>query len=708
LKRFELLKSLFVSQYVFTGMKELSRLDLRKNHLRALKQTTFKELSNLRYLLLAENRICCLQAGVFLDLEKLMYLVLSGNPLGEDETSTTLLSFNSSLLSYMDLSECHLKRIPRRLPNSLRYLQLRRNNLTFIERDAFVDCPNVSILVLDENAISVVEDGAFEGLGNLQQLWLNYNRLERIPSALPSGLRRLLVESNMLRAVTADAFPTGSKLDTISLAGNQISTLHPDALNELTNLQSIDLSNNKLRQISGQTFANNSQLKTLQLSRNPLEDFQPGCFGQLTSLKKLSLAYIPNSSLPALDKDLFQDLSSLTQLDLDSSPSVVHAVVDSDDLLSSLANLRDLSLRNSHLMTIRSDFLDFFPNLAVLHASGNRWHCDVELTWLRDWLMTAIRSVTFRPEDSVCFTPLRLRDHTIVSLADSEFDPSSDSDSSEFAGKNIDNQRRVTGTPQQSATYSSRKADAVLSPSTFKPSSPKPSPSKDEVKNIQTEPTFAKHFHRTKQPDLFKDLWNIERHVDPLDISSWVRDNAYTSLPMAFPSTSPGATLGNKSRKNAFLTRLSFSSNTSSGQSTPSVPQQQLNAASERRHRVVITSVVVTVIVTTIIVVIIVILIVRLTNPRSREDGGTVTRVQKINSVPPSTSKLIVTAEVSKLDRNYFLAKSLRGDNAEELGCTPPPDENALDVVVPKSMTLIPGRDINHEGPLRVYKWTDF
>jgi hypothetical protein len=25
-----------------------------------------------------------------------------------------------------------------------------------------------------------------------------------------------------------------------------------------------------------------------------------------------------------------------------------------------------------------------------------------------------------------------------------------------------------------------------------------------------------------------------------------------------------------------------------------------------------------------------------------------------------------------------------------------------------KDMTLIPGRDINHEGPLRCYKWEDF
>ena len=64
--------------------------------------------------------------------------------------------FHSLFLSYVDLSECHLASVPRGLPASIRYLQLRRNNMTAVRRASFADCPFVSILVLDENDIAEV------------------------------------------------------------------------------------------------------------------------------------------------------------------------------------------------------------------------------------------------------------------------------------------------------------------------------------------------------------------------------------------------------------------------------------------------------------------------------------------------------------------------------------------------------------------------
>jgi len=78
-----------------------------------------------------------------------MYLVLRHNPIG----SVHRFQFHSLFLSYVDLSECHLATVPRGLPASIRYLQLRRNNMTAVHRTSFRDCPFVSILVLDENFI---------------------------------------------------------------------------------------------------------------------------------------------------------------------------------------------------------------------------------------------------------------------------------------------------------------------------------------------------------------------------------------------------------------------------------------------------------------------------------------------------------------------------------------------------------------------------
>lgn len=113
--------------------------------------------------------------------------------------------FRSPYLSYVDLSECQLTVLPRNLPATVRYLQLRRNNITDLpRRSPILRRPgSLAVLILDENVIEQVEDGAFERLVNLDQLWLNGNRLTAIPRRLPVRLRRLLMDFNFVGNLTA-------------------------------------------------------------------------------------------------------------------------------------------------------------------------------------------------------------------------------------------------------------------------------------------------------------------------------------------------------------------------------------------------------------------------------------------------------------------------------------------------------------------------
>jgi len=68
--------------------------------------------------------------------------------------------FQSTLLTYIDVSESGLTQVPRGLPSSTRYAQLRRNNISSLARTAFVECPFASIIVLDDNRIGVVDNQA--------------------------------------------------------------------------------------------------------------------------------------------------------------------------------------------------------------------------------------------------------------------------------------------------------------------------------------------------------------------------------------------------------------------------------------------------------------------------------------------------------------------------------------------------------------------
>jgi len=155
------------------------RLDLRNNYLTTLTEFTFRDLSSLRYLFLTNNRIYRIERRALRHLPQLLYLVLRGNPLDDVDR----LHFHSpSTLSYVDMSECGLTRVPRGLPAALRYVQLRRNNLTTLDAGTFSECLDVNILVLDENNIQTVHDNTFADMSNLQQV-----RRVQTPSAINSA-----------------------------------------------------------------------------------------------------------------------------------------------------------------------------------------------------------------------------------------------------------------------------------------------------------------------------------------------------------------------------------------------------------------------------------------------------------------------------------------------------------------------------------------
>ena len=70
------------------------------------------------------------------------------------------MQFYSTLLTYIDVSEAGLSQVPRGLPSSTRYAQLRRNNISSLSRSAFVECPFASIVVLDDNRITDADQQA--------------------------------------------------------------------------------------------------------------------------------------------------------------------------------------------------------------------------------------------------------------------------------------------------------------------------------------------------------------------------------------------------------------------------------------------------------------------------------------------------------------------------------------------------------------------
>ena len=408
----------------FSGLRRLSRLDLRQNRLTAVTSNTLSGLSSLRYLRLDDNHISLIDSRAFVTLDRLMYLVLRGNHLGTEFR----FHFSTDLLSYVDLSYCGLERFPVGLPGSVRYLQLRRNRLRTLTRRDLVDvAAELNILVLDENHLQLIDDDAFETMTKLQQLWLNGNRLRAIPRSLPVTLQRLFVDSNQLESLTAEDFPvplSGTwKLNTLSAMFNNISFVAGDALASLSQLSSLDLAANRIRKLHADTFAGNGRLRMLTLSKNPLEAFGARCMQGLGELQTLAFAYIPTAEMSLVDDAFGDRLPSLRKLDMSNSPGLVAALMKSNMALTALGAVQDLVLLGSELETVTEDFLNVFPNVAVLHLSSNRWRCDSLMLWFRNWLLSAPIHLEPARDQQICASPQQVRGRAIVSLADDDFQP---------------------------------------------------------------------------------------------------------------------------------------------------------------------------------------------------------------------------------------------------------------------------------------------
>lgn len=133
------------------------------------------------------------------------------------------------------------------LVKNLRTLNLDRNVIGSIRTATFSNFTSLVLLSLRQCQIDVLEDRAFDGLNSLQELDLGYNGIVSISSLI--NLPKLVVlnlKHNFLRAVSADMISPLSLIQQLDLSDNDITTVHPNALRNVTTLKNLSLLNNPL------------------------------------------------------------------------------------------------------------------------------------------------------------------------------------------------------------------------------------------------------------------------------------------------------------------------------------------------------------------------------------------------------------------------------------------------------------------------------
>jgi len=581
-----------------------------------------------------------------------------------------------------------------------------------------------------------IEDGAFQHMPYLQQLWLNHNRLTHLPVGLPPSVRRLLVESNSIRAVTQDAFPaTGCQLVALSLAGNHISTLRRGDLRRLPLLRALDLSVNNIRRLHADALSDNARMRSLQLSRNPLSHLLTGCFSGLAALRRLSLSFVPSDKVD-VEPEVFDDLPALMALDLDSSPGIARSVMESDSLLSSLSGVKELGLLNTQMtglpniyrgrravplqMTgLPSDLPRYFPSLVVVRLSSSRWHCDAPAAaWLRAWMASTGIEVVGAGE-ILCLTPPDVRGRSLLTIADWELD-------GELPTAPIVYRVLTTVRP------------GLRHPTTEHGRSPldwprrQPRPDFDEyVDRLDVEFRSAV-YDDDDAPDVLYDVVDNRSRVDVHDVSELSPDGARSS--------STSASIGSTELEvPVHLKRLRLASTTARTATATSTTTARHDVATETttqrptssdgRPNYVVLLTTLTILATLVIIVVVVVAIAMMTRSKAtrRTDRQTSIELQRLPSSNGSVKQNGRAVDGRGGPRKAASENGLIGwkdgeagrrrlplvafiDNqtssgVDDVATTGAPDASCCSV---EALSLIPGRDINHEGPQRVYKWADF
>ncbi|KAM3624050.1 uncharacterized protein V6R79_018500 [Siganus canaliculatus] len=151
-------------------------------------------------------------------------------------------------LAICSMNQPPYEAIPAHINSTIVDLRLNENKIRSVHYSSLSRFGNLTYLNLTKNDISYVEDGAFSAQFNLQVLQMGFNKLRNLTEGMLRGL---------------------GKLQYLYLQANLIETVTPNTFWECPNIENIDLSMNRIQVLDGSLFSGLSKLTTCELYTNP-------------------------------------------------------------------------------------------------------------------------------------------------------------------------------------------------------------------------------------------------------------------------------------------------------------------------------------------------------------------------------------------------------------------------------------------------------
>ncbi|XP_022792494.1 uncharacterized protein LOC111331610 [Stylophora pistillata] len=212
--------------------------------------------------------------------------------------------------------------------DSLKMLDLQKNQIYKLNKDIFRDLTELRELYLQQNKIKELPEAVFDSLSNLQILTLGFNRIEKLPRrqfANLTTLQQLDLASNSIKELSEESLLNLTSLVRIDFSWNGIKDLPEGIFDNLKYLSYLNLHGNALTILRPDVFRNLNRLKTLDLSYNKIKELPVGIFYGTISLSKLSLSI---NSIQTLQEDIFEKMANLQTLNLYSN-KIAHIPRDS-------------------------------------------------------------------------------------------------------------------------------------------------------------------------------------------------------------------------------------------------------------------------------------------------------------------------------------------------------------------------------------------
>ncbi len=295
---------------------------------------------------------------------------------------------------------------------TLQYLNLENNLLSTLLHGSFSGLKNLDHLKLGNNMIATIEDHAFGGMTHLKLLSLEHNKLNRVRSVWFDGISQLeilLLDNNQISQFEDGTYNALEKLEKLSLSGNLLQSLQKLSFRGLSQLQNLMLDKNRLTEVPSRALTVFRGLKILSMDGNPIKILNPYDF-QDQIIHEISLCNMPD--LRIIDRNAFTNMLELTILQIHDNSELRYLDASA---FSRLPALQRLYIHNNKIMAIPYTMLQNMPIVQQVTLYHNPLHCDCNIHWLKETLVSKNKSrVTFPEADKLtCDTPRDLYGHLL-------------------------------------------------------------------------------------------------------------------------------------------------------------------------------------------------------------------------------------------------------------------------------------------------------